>query len=1234
MRWFEPKELDIWAASAADAPTLFPTLLRRLIAATIHRADLIDLPGGTSVYLSGWDGRVHTRRGTRFVPEGDSGWELGTGARIREKANGDFKKRTKDPWGMTPSEATFVFATPRRWARKKTWCDEKQAQEEKGWKDVRVIDATNLADWLEEAPAVGLWFAKKIGVVPERDARSLEDFWSDWREATQPPLGASLLTARRAEVVDRLSSWADGDPSPLVLRAETRDEALAFVAAALAEPEGEFGHTVRSRGVVVSTQDAFRDLAQSRSPLFLLVDAREEAAWQSAVKRGHHVLVAADQGDAATPGEVILDRVKREEAVSALVEMGLSEPRARRLLRRSSRSIPVLRRLLPTPAGMGKPTWSTPPRRELLPALLLGSWEENTAGDQSCLESLMGKPAHEVYGDLVAYLGTPDAPIRRVEPVWRAVSHYELWERLGTLLTNGDMDRFAEVARRVLGAPTRDEAPAHIRAFRRGVATTLALMGSRPDCAPHCTDVEGRARVIVRELLRGASSERWATLGAVIPALAEAAPCAFLEAVKKALGADPSPFAEILSLVRTVPSVPSYYTELVWALRRVAWSREHFSAAVTTLAGIADLDLDDSGPFERLRECFEPGIRVSEASDRARLNTLKRLLGRHPRVAWRVLLSIFSSRSVLLLDGGVPEPEWRSWGEAVRAPTPKEGLQYLGELTQLAIEQAADDAERWVELVPCLRGFPRDRLEWAISELEVRKTALSAHGARLALWNALRDVVHSHRSHPDAHWAMTSEHVDRLVGVYEAIAPTDPLERHGWLFQRPQLLEGDSGDFAADRERIRAMQRAAVADIFSTGGSDGLTSFVQSTEQSSAVSGAVVEAVTEASARVELILRWLPAEDGALLQCAKALCGAQCARGGLGRIDEIVERAKGDGLSHQQIAQIFYPLASSHAVWDRLEREPRAVGDAYWGRSSSSFGLGRDDPSLVERAVHSLLAHGNAIAAAELLFLSAADPDAGLYILVLRQLPAALAGVDLRNRQPPLPDLVDELFKGLDRSGGERRVIAKLELPLLDVLRRTRRKLALHWKIAADPVFFCQLVTWTRRSSGDTVGENERGGRALAALRGCELLPGPREDGAVDSDALKSWVEEARRLCEEEGLRDPGDEFIGHLLANAPRGRDDIWPCEEVRDVLEEVGTLKIGLGFLLGENRRRGVTTRGSSEGGEQEWELAQTYERYADGLEDSHPFVIKWLRKLARGYGREGEWFDTRAELRDLGE
>ena len=175
-------DLDSWAAFR-DAQHLFPELTRRLLAATRGVTEL-SMRSGEGVHLPGWDGQVFAEEASPWAPAGASYWELGTGSKPRDKASSTYGKRTAEPLGANPREATFVFATPRRWAGKEAWLLERRA--EAHWKDVRALDADDFEGWLQAEPAVHVWLSEVLGHQPQQ-VGTLATWWDLFSNQTRPP---------------------------------------------------------------------------------------------------------------------------------------------------------------------------------------------------------------------------------------------------------------------------------------------------------------------------------------------------------------------------------------------------------------------------------------------------------------------------------------------------------------------------------------------------------------------------------------------------------------------------------------------------------------------------------------------------------------------------------------------------------------------------------------------------------------------------------------------------------------------------------------------------------------------------------------------------------------------------------------------------------------------------------------------------------------------------------------
>src|ERR1035438_9039733 len=181
IRLIDATDLSQWA-ERLDAKGLFPQLLERLILVSSgNSTKQLLFRSGDSIHQEGWDGicEQYANSSLQWLPTGISGWELATQRNgLRGKADDDYNKRSADPGGLDPRHTAFVFATLRRWSQGAKWAQSKRVGGT--WRDVRVLHADDLVQWIELFPSVGYWLAAHLGKVLT-GTLPLADVWKEWR---------------------------------------------------------------------------------------------------------------------------------------------------------------------------------------------------------------------------------------------------------------------------------------------------------------------------------------------------------------------------------------------------------------------------------------------------------------------------------------------------------------------------------------------------------------------------------------------------------------------------------------------------------------------------------------------------------------------------------------------------------------------------------------------------------------------------------------------------------------------------------------------------------------------------------------------------------------------------------------------------------------------------------------------------------------------------------------------
>lgn len=1251
----DASDLERWA-DRRDAQQMFPLLVRRLIGATGRGIRKLHVPAGEGVQLGGWDGIVEVDEGNAHIPAGTSAWELGVGKGLRTKANVDYAKRSTEPGPVDPSRTTFVFATPRRWNAKEAWAAEKRS--ETVWLDVRAVDADDFEAWLQSAPAVHVWLSILLGKHPQ-GVLDLDTFWNDWAAATRPPLSPELMLAGRDEVAEQVVAFAAGQSGAQAVRCDSREEVVAFFAAAVAKlPEDDHG-ALKSRSVIVREDRAWQQLLDSQSPL-LLVPLFDTPDVAGALRRGHSVLVPLGAGDPEGTGETVVARLPRQAARHALFQMGVHEHRAWELAGLARRSLTALRRQLAAVPIVRTPLWAMPERvRDVLPVLLAGQWNTQKEGDRKVLANLAQEPHDAFVERMTRWTNVEDPPVRRSGSVWFAASRHDLWRLAARHLTPADMERLNEVVLSVLGSvdPQFDleedrrwmagalgRTSPYSGVLREGLADTLAIMGAHGDTVFPSAGLSARdsAAVSVRELLEHANQDWriWASLSHVLPRLAEAAPDQFLSAVEAGSRGDTPVLGHLFTDQTDAFFSSSPHTGLLWALETLAWDPEHLPRAALALARLAAIDPGGklaNRPAQSLREIFLGWHPQTTATLEQRVDVIDLIRQREPGVGWDLLCALLSEHHGVAMNTSTPR--WREWlPDTKPVPTVGEYRSLVRALVERLLVDVGRDGNRWQQLVAALEVVTPESHQAIVAKLDELEPANLEPSTREAIWSALRKLVARHRAYPEAHSTLPSERVDRLDELRARFKPDDPVAENGWLFaQWPDLPTRSFGDDWRAREEAVAKERvSAVTLVYESLGLAGIHRLAREAKEPFFVGLAASDIpLTEPDVLV-LLGEDVGSDDAALAQLGNGFVAGRFRTAGWDWARDVL-RQHGMAWPDERRAAFIGALPHDERAWD-LASQCGAETEALFWRHKPPFGL--EDHSTCIRAAEKYLKHGRALSAVHLLAAYRKDVPGGvpaaLLFAVLEAAIQALAQGQQMNQM--FGYHVAELIQGLENAGGLDEVrLARLEwayLPLLN--RHDRRPTILHRELRRSPAFFKEVLSLIYPAEGEerrdlSAEECAQWRVAHELLDSWNSVPGAENGPDLDAAVLREWVDEARRLTAASGRGAIGEHEIGKMLTHAPAGRGGEWPHPAVCEIIETVASKDMEEGFEIAVYNSRGVVTKDPASGGNQERALADHYDKLAVNISTRSPRTAAMLRRIADTYRRDAAREDSEADLRE---
>ncbi|NTW13526.1 MAG: hypothetical protein HGA31_00655 [Candidatus Moranbacteria bacterium] len=1262
MKWITATDIANWAnTQQRHCQDTLPELVGRLILAhTANAVEEFDFPSGNSVATGGWDGRLKTPVTSPFLPTGASGWEVGTEKSAQTKAEADYAKRAADPLGMTASDTTFVFVTPRSFPKRNAWQAAKKALG--AWKDVKVIAADTLEQWIAITPAVGLWLARQIGKVVSNGIRDLEAVWEEWSVGTKPVMTPQLVIGGRTRDAEAVKKWIAERPAILEVQGDHPDEAYAFLYAAIATlPETEKAQAF-ARCVVVENKAEMRQLVQAFPNYPLVIAGPGECldGAHAAIAKGHHVFISMDATVVGIRSVLRLARPQRSVVEKLLHDGGLSEADALRIARDSGRSIPVLRRHLFQSNAVSAPAWAKAESAKiLLPVLIANAWDEHKDGDRQIVEALTGMGYDAFIKELTPFLSIDDAPVRKVGSVWMIKSPLDAWYLLAPHLTQGQLKLFETALLSVLtktdpkyelepekrwAASIYGKGNPYSEWLQTGLVESLVLIAVHGSQSPSVASAQAFADRIVRTVFTNASTwEAWSSLKEASPLLSEASPDAFMESLEGWIAKQPSIFQDLMKDdVRGVVG-ECRHSGLLWSLEGIAWSTEYFARAVYVLIELANIDLGggrSNRPANSLGEVFLPGLPQTHAQPKERLEVLKKLITMYPKLVWKFAERYYGG-------GSISESHrfrWRETGgyrRGLEQETNAEYNEYLRGLLPM-LQDLACARENAVASLDEFTRIPADTRERLLTTILAMEPDAFSKEERDLLLQKTREALNWINSYGEADRRV---HVPDLNQILQKFAPTDVIERVGWLLSTPwpRLPQGESKEYDAKDTSVKEAQKAAAREVLDNTPFEKVLEFSSTIQYQGVLGHALAMAVRdEQEDNTVLDLLITRVKDMPLLTRGYAMGRVEVV--GAEWIDKSIERLKTQGnYSPEACALLYFGLPEGAETWSAVAARGKEEEVAYWKQAS---GYSRADKNTdVPIAVEKLLDAKRPFAALHV----AGSPDVDVPNRLLQRL---LQEILNAQDKKTLGDVMDEFHLGhVFRQLYEKNELsidemAKLEWPfaaLFDELKRyTAAPMALHRALQTDPTFFAQLISFiykrddrAENPSEEGVDEEirERRWRVTSeVLDSWYLLPGLKDDGGVDEKALMDWITAARKRCEETKHVIGCDLQIGFILAHAPADPDGTWPHTTVRNVIEQLNNQTIDDHIQNEIYNSRGVTSRGLNDGGKQERVLVEKYKKLSDAVKVRWPRTAALLRSIAESYEHEAKGHDVESDLYDL--
>src|SRR5665648_468554 len=805
-KWINASEIDSWTnREPRRAQELLPKLVIKLILSSTNSIKDFNFPSGKSIQYAGYDGILKCSEETNYFPIGQSVWEFGTNIDIQGKFNDDLKKRTQNSLQIDKSEIVFVFVTSRIWYHP-TGIAEKVAQAKKDtdWKDIKLIDANYLEEWLEYCPSVSAWFANIIG-KNIGNYISIEDYWEDKTNTTNPSLNKEFFLEGRNESVDNILNWFRSTNNHLLLKTDSVMEALLVLSSCMLHLDTIEHEQMLSNCLIVQDEESWNNVTSFINKNTVLIPNFTPSFEIRYSNCCRSILPVSKYSPISRMNKNIfcieIPKQKKIDFRSAMGKIGIKVEDINDFEIKTKRSFFALYRQITTIPARQIPKWAQlADVSELIPALFVGSWDDRLDGDKALIEALSGCAYSEYVYRLSKWLIIEDSPMLKVGHVYMVVSVSDMWNVLWDRI-NSDVYRklcncipavfkvkdptYELPEEQWFAASLYGKKYEYSQSLLEGLVITMIMLSERNDILNifDSTSTKRDIDYIVKQILDNVTDwQGWYTIAGHLPLLVEASADDVLSKLEEKAHTCDIEFWTFFNQPKDVMMGRSFYTHLLWALEKLIWEQEYVVRAITVLVMFAEKKYEykmTNTPINSLYHVFCLWHTQTCLSLDQRMKLLQVIVKKYPFTGWQLLKNLLPNEQQIVSN--ISKPRWKDVDIQVNISiTQKDYWDAVQEVVKLCLEHISPNVEHWEIIFSSVEVF-FSRMDDVFDKC-IRHCKEISPEENMIICDEVGKIIYRHRQFPDAKWSMAEAEIAKLEELYYLILPVGEL-RYYHLFK-------------------------------------------------------------------------------------------------------------------------------------------------------------------------------------------------------------------------------------------------------------------------------------------------------------------------------------------------------------------------------------------------------------------------------------------------------------------
>ncbi|MBB1556548.1 hypothetical protein HG443_002105 [Candidatus Saccharibacteria bacterium] len=845
-------------------------------------------------------------------------------------------------------------------------------------------------------------------------------------------------------------------------------------------------------------------------------------------------------------------------------------------------------------------------KKELALLCLIGEFDASRPGDQDMVAKLLESDYQTALNAIQSIANTDASALKLRGTIWKVVDTKKTLEQIGSYIYDNHVDSFAQIYLRILGeidpaleldakeryfAEVYDKKRIYSNEIRSGVANGMAMLANSQDLCSNCSIKKlcNIAKSAVRELLsKNQDSKMWMSIMDDISSVAQTAPTEFLSKLETALDMrDDNPIIEVINESNGSPFFrKDYISGLYGALAELLWDKDLFFRTSMILARISD-QIGSYGEGQRcaldvILHTILPWQPKTFASVDVQHSVVEKIVKEYRGTGLELLKRLLPGVTYTTVERQTPM--WlnvlRDRGNGcVIKPVERQELEEQNLYYSNMYVDAVDSLDEIIGIIKDVNHLAENTFARLIVKLRKKMASASAKEKRV-VWEALLKEINE-LNQLNQYIDAENPRAVKLRKIADTIEPKDNLEKSLYLFSNYDYDLINYNDSKKGLEEVEKKRRGVLLDIFGGRDLNKLSQLVNKVTLPHVV-GTTLGCVNSPHFNERMILPAFLDGNKAEQEFAKSFIVARYVHCGVNWIKKL----NLSSWAKEERLMFILSLPFNQDAWSILETQrDSALNKKYW-RLVDNFRHTKDDDD-IEYAIKNLLIAKRPLATIEYICWllmqyggsnkERISTDQCLNVLI-KSLNTSEDVSRFNRLQYEIKEVFTYLYCNSDYTETD---LWRAELGYLEIFHKNDdiRPLALTYKIANDPDFFCELIQTAYKSN---IPESKVPSKINESLQfkllrilsfnDFPIMPGTDERGELNDKKLRAWIDRSEGICKKSGHLDIAQSVIGGYLANSPPDQSGLWINRTVADILERDGASSMRSGYNTGIYNACGV--------------------------------------------------------------